>query len=115
MAEMGCQFVSSRFVLEVSGLEMEARRWKLLQNPVLFRAPIQQCLQNAVLFTGAVQWCQSCIYCSRKYIFRSVKINKEEFRTHTHIVSVTTGHSTYLSAFPGKSLPSSQDDALGEG
>lgn len=36
MTEMGCQFVSYHFILEVSGLEIEVRHWKLLPNPVLF-------------------------------------------------------------------------------
>lgn len=64
MGGMSCRLVTYHFVLEVGGLEIAIRCWKLLQNPVLFRGPIQECLQNPVLFRGLLQHCQSCIYCS---------------------------------------------------
>lgn len=39
---MGFRFVSYHFIFEVIGLEIVVRYWKLLQNPVPFRGPIQQ-------------------------------------------------------------------------
>lgn len=39
---MGFRFVSYHFIVEVIGLEIVVRYWKLLQNPVPFRGPLQQ-------------------------------------------------------------------------
>lgn len=47
---MGFQFVSYHFIFEVIGLEIVVRYWKLLQNPVPFRGPIQQEVYKSLYF-----------------------------------------------------------------